>query len=535
MALALCWRGAARCLLRGAAAAARGAPLADAPGAGPRRPTDAELLDIFGTAGAGDGKGAPEVGAAAVLLRVRVASAGDILVDEVVEHVRGGAGENRGLAAGTRAAVHPALLDRCLADLPVGACRRFRCGAQLLALRALPEGRAAPSAVDVEVRFEAACEECDLAPCGLDGAALGLGLRKRTLRRGEGDRRCPRDGARVRFALLEVQGGRGRAAAPSAGQERHAALGDGALCDLLELALPRMQLGERARIFGPIEMVALAAADVGESLADDQAVSDVEASVTVELLEITHPTADEAAAKLADIASWARERKQVADQLFTQRRYILALAQYADLAERLSCLRCPSSRTATLVRTCKLNAAQCCLHVKAWKLAADICGEVLDTDPRNIKALYRRAVALQRMRKLAEAHRVVRTLLRVEPGNVASERLLKQIQEGLRVAKDRKKQRTKQVFQELCEEDIIGAGRCAERMDQLPPMGHIAGMPRSLCAGGGVSPELTLDMMPEEVRAEMAERKEQTTLAAMQEEYGLSEEEALMVRRRGGL
>ncbi|CAK0869981.1 unnamed protein product [Prorocentrum cordatum] len=297
-----------------------------------------------------------------------------------------------------------------------------------------------------------------------------------------------------------------------------------------------MRPGERARLFGPVGMVALVAAGAGEEgLTGDGAASGVEASVVVELLEVTHPTADVVGARLADVASWARERKQVADQLFTQKRHLLALAQYADLAERLSCLTCPSSRTAILVRTCKLNAAQCCLHVKAWQLAADLCGEVLAADPRNVKALYRRAVALQRMRKLAEAHRVVRTLVRVEPCNTASERLLKQIQEGLKVAKDRKKQRTKQVFQELCEEDILGAGRCAERMDQLPPVGHIAGMPRSLCAGQGLNPELTPDMMPEEVRSKMVERKEQMALAAMQEEYGLSEEEALAVRRRGGL
>lgn len=52
-----------------------------------------------------------------------------------------------------------------------------------------------------------------------------------------------------------------------------------------------------------------------------------------------------------------------------------------------------------------LNEAQCRLHLQQPRLAVQLCSRVLEREPENVKALYRRAVAKLELAEFVEARR----------------------------------------------------------------------------------------------------------------------------------
>ncbi|NWW72286.1 TOM34 protein, partial [Climacteris rufus] len=73
------------------------------------------------------------------------------------------------------------------------------------------------------------------------------------------------------------------------------------------------------------------------------------------------------------------------------------------------------------------NRALCYLALKQYKAAAQDCTEALKLDPKNVKALYRRAQALKELKDYKSSIGDIKSLLKTEPKNTAALRLLQEL------------------------------------------------------------------------------------------------------------
>ncbi|XP_014796714.1 PREDICTED: mitochondrial import receptor subunit TOM34 [Calidris pugnax] len=73
------------------------------------------------------------------------------------------------------------------------------------------------------------------------------------------------------------------------------------------------------------------------------------------------------------------------------------------------------------------NRALCYLTLKQYKDAVQDCTEALRLDPKNVKALYRRAQALKELKDYKSSIADIKSLLKTEPKNTAALRLLQEL------------------------------------------------------------------------------------------------------------
>ncbi|NXJ00591.1 TOM34 protein, partial [Psophia crepitans] len=73
------------------------------------------------------------------------------------------------------------------------------------------------------------------------------------------------------------------------------------------------------------------------------------------------------------------------------------------------------------------NRALCYLTLKQYKEAVQDCTEALRLDPKNVKALYRRAQALKELQDYKLSIADIKSLLKIEPKNTAALRLLQEL------------------------------------------------------------------------------------------------------------
>ncbi|NWR82920.1 TOM34 protein, partial [Furnarius figulus] len=73
------------------------------------------------------------------------------------------------------------------------------------------------------------------------------------------------------------------------------------------------------------------------------------------------------------------------------------------------------------------NRALCYLTLKQYKEAAQDCTEALKLDPKNVKALYRRAQAFKELKDYKSSIADIKSLLKTEPKNTAALKLLQEL------------------------------------------------------------------------------------------------------------
>ncbi|NXP56719.1 TOM34 protein, partial [Heliornis fulica] len=73
------------------------------------------------------------------------------------------------------------------------------------------------------------------------------------------------------------------------------------------------------------------------------------------------------------------------------------------------------------------NRALCYLALKQYKDAVQDCTEALKLDPKNVKALYRRAQAFKELKDYKSSIADTKNLLKTEPKNTAALRLLQEL------------------------------------------------------------------------------------------------------------
>lgn len=97
------------------------------------------------------------------------------------------------------------------------------------------------------------------------------------------------------------------------------------------------------------------------------------------------------------------------------------------------------------IRLC-LNMAQGYLKTKDWNNAVSHADKVLELDPSNSKALYRKASALMQLLSFKEAAAVLEKLLQVEPGNKAAKNLLNEARRKAEVGERKAKKMSQKML-----------------------------------------------------------------------------------------
>ncbi|KAL0047086.1 hypothetical protein WJX82_006178 [Trebouxia sp. C0006] len=151
---------------------------------------------------------------------------------------------------------------------------------------------------------------------------------------------------------------------------------------------------------------------------------------TVELVELHKPREGyemDTPEKLDE----AKKRKDAGNGLFKQAKWARALKKYkkgVELIEHDDQFSAEEKKTsADIKKSCNLNLAATYLKVNDSQEARKACNKVLEKDPGNVKALFRRAQAYMLTQDHIEAKQDLDLALRAEPTNRDMRALLKKL------------------------------------------------------------------------------------------------------------
>ncbi|CDJ42772.1 hypothetical protein ETH_00032030 [Eimeria tenella] len=81
------------------------------------------------------------------------------------------------------------------------------------------------------------------------------------------------------------------------------------------------------------------------------------------------------------------------------------------------------------------NSCMCCLKLERWQQAITAANQVLATEPKNPKALYRRAVAKSNLGELSDAKDDLMAVIAIDKANAEARKELQKIREKIQAAK----------------------------------------------------------------------------------------------------
>eukprot|EP00930_Biecheleria_cincta_P047157 TRINITY_DN32630_c0_g1_i1.p1 TRINITY_DN32630_c0_g1~~TRINITY_DN32630_c0_g1_i1.p1 ORF type:complete len:577 (+),score=95.23 TRINITY_DN32630_c0_g1_i1:58-1731(+) len=285
------------------------------------------------------------------------------------------------------------------------------------------------------------------------GIMDGVVLRKR-IKEGKGETKVY-DTARVKVSLVSVTAnGENIVCNPI---ELEFVAGDGELCDALEGSVMGLCQGDEAvlRVLDP------AACRDAHIILPPHVEPPI--MIHIKMLQI-ESVKDKWDMNSEERIERARKRKEDAAELFRKGRVRLAASHYDTLASffaRLDNYKHDGNERAeaeSLRQVANLNRAACLLKLNDIKTVKELCTKVLDENPQQPKALFRRAKAYMALKEYVNAAEDLQNLLDVDPANVEGQRLLKEAK-LLRKKTDRQQSST---FARMCE----GLGSMPERNDR---------------------------------------------------------------------
>mmetsp|Transcript_31786 Transcript_31786/g.74232 ORF Transcript_31786/g.74232 Transcript_31786/m.74232 type:complete len:547 (+) Transcript_31786:67-1707(+) len=219
--------------------------------------------------------------------------------------------------------------------------------------------------------------------------------------------------------------------------------GRGELCDALEVACARMRKGEIAQVTvrGPADLHCPGKPDLdGTALK-----ADVPVVYHLEMIEFDNPPPEDGPPGERERILFCRTQKDRGSSHFKEGRIRLAQERYARVLQLLPLYKREGSSSLhvdffaderckeeaeELRRSCRLNLAACALKMEEFYRAKQVCGEVLEADPSNLKALYRRAQALLGTKDYEEAAADCKQMLKIEVNNIDARSLFQKIQKA---------------------------------------------------------------------------------------------------------
>ncbi|CAK9012296.1 unnamed protein product [Durusdinium trenchii] len=247
------------------------------------------------------------------------------------------------------------------------------------------------------------------------------------------DAPCVRHGAQIRARITAACRDQGKSLDERLlhGPQVHSwVAGSGARCQLIELMVTSMQLGETCVTCSRDSSLY---ADSGLRVVSDK-YQEVEYAISME--DVGQPLPREA----SGLITWALEEKSVAAHVLKEGLVHLALQKYLVLSKELDMLG-PSTESCdavTLRRTCRLNAAICFLRLSRWHDVISTCSELLAEDAGMVKALYLRGQAHLQLKNLEGAKQDFSHALELDPSNAEIEKKLESCQRALLKADARK-------------------------------------------------------------------------------------------------
>jgi tetratricopeptide (TPR) repeat protein len=131
-----------------------------------------------------------------------------------------------------------------------------------------------------------------------------------------------------------------------------------------------------------------------------------------------------------ELVTVADEIREKGNSHFKAGRFEAAVAKYTEALNHLATFSVGSEEARKMKRRsrllCLLNRAASNLKLSKWQEVIDDCSEVLAAQPKNVKALFRRAKAYLLMGRLDEAEEDIYRAQEVAPGNEELGSLLRQ-------------------------------------------------------------------------------------------------------------
>jgi len=93
-----------------------------------------------------------------------------------------------------------------------------------------------------------------------------------------------------------------------------------------------------------------------------------------------------------------------------------------------------------ILSACWMNLAMCFIKLEKYQLAIENCNLVLRAEPRNVKALFRRAAAYEANKQLDEARTDLVLAAEIEPDNKAVRNQLKIVDHKIQTRAEKEKQ-----------------------------------------------------------------------------------------------
>eukprot|EP00439_Symbiodinium_sp_Y106_P072958 s38_g13.t1 len=220
--------------------------------------------------------------------------------------------------------------------------------------------------------------------------------------------------------------------------------GSGTHCQLLELMVCSMQLGETCTSSSSDERMMADSSLLGRSTIIGEVEFVVSLSAVSDCrLESAH-----------GVIQWAGEQKTAAANVLQRGLLHLSLLQYSVIVRELTHLMDGGGLGDVVVQEAqslrlasRLNRSLCLLRLGMWQRAAEACTEVLQEEDGNLKALFRRGKALLQLGKTREATADLAQANQLDPDNREVAQQLRQCQGLLKKAADKatvlEKQRSK--------------------------------------------------------------------------------------------
>jgi len=264
----------------------------------------------------------------------------------------------------------------------------------------------------------------------------------------------PKDSAKVTLNVEAAVDGSGAQLPGFSAKQLHFTLGNGEVCDALEIATLEMKKGERA------VLTCRQPEQCEEVQLGLERCSALEVKFTVEL-ESFEKVKDYGRMSEDEKVEFAACRKDVGAKLFKGGRILLALERYKKVADMFGLSfdhykEENKAKARELKKACSLNKAICLFKLGDFKESKAASNAVLKDDPSNVKALFRRAQADLKLKNFADCLADIKKLLETDPQNREARTLAKEAAAGQK--EDEKK--SKSLFGNMC--DGLGKGPIPE-------------------------------------------------------------------------
>jgi len=323
------------------------------------------------------------------------------------------------------------VLDKALCGMKKGE------EAQLTCSKDYAYGEQYPDGVVLNVTLHQIYETRDVS------FAKDKSLMKKQIVEGEGYE-TPKDTFKVSLKVDAAIDGSGATLPGFESKTLEFALGNGEVCDGIELAVADMKKGERARV----------TSSVAAMCREDQVgLKDISAETVVLEMELVdfEKAKDTWNMTEEEKVQFATERKEVGSKLFKQGRIVLALQRYKKVIDMFGYIENfaeeNKAKAKALKKVCDLNQAACQLKLKNWTAAKSCCNNVLKEEPDSVKALFRRAQAVFELKDFMECMKDLKKVIELDPQNREARKLLKDAQ-GLQKEEDKK---SKGMFTKMCQ------------------------------------------------------------------------------------